>query len=578
MTSQLSCSIGQCTHAGSKAVNQDSHGTIVPDNSQLTSKGIAVALADGISSSDVSDVASQTAIRSFLEDYYCTSETWTVKTSVQRVLRASNSWLYAHNQRNHDFRLNKDKGYVCTFSALVFKSSTAYLFHVGDAQVFRLAGGGAEPLVEPHRVWVSPDKHFLSRALGIKQDLDIDYRELSLELGDTFVLATDGVYEFIEPTQLCATIEAHNDNLELAAEKIVQQAIELGSDDNLTVQIVRVDSLPRGNASEYLQGQNNLPFPPVLQARMTFDGFKIVRNLYKSARSHAWLACDLSTKENVVIKVPSTESQRNSDYIERFLLEEWIANRVNNAHVLKAFSIARRRNFCYTVNEYIEGTTLAQWMVDTPSPSLDEVRRIVTQIAKGLYAFHRQEMLHQDLRPNNVMIDASGTVKIIDFGSTFVSGINESQTTPSQQYALGTAQFIAPEYYLGELGTKQSDLYSLACITYHMLCGRSPYGASVARTMTRVDQMRLIYQSASDGKQSIPTWVDQTLRKGLQVNPQKRYSEISEFIHDLNKPNPKFIAQSRPPLMERNPLRFWQSVSALLTLIIALLVWQLMHK
>lgn len=551
----------------------------VPKEPTLSTKGIAVAIADGISSSDVSHIASQTSVRSFLEDYYCTSETWTVKSSAQRVLLAHNSWLFAQNHRNHEFRINKDKGYVCTFSALVFKSNTAYLFHVGDAQIARLTadntGSRIEVLTEQHRLWLSGDKSYLARALGIMPQLDIDYRELSLKAGDTFLLATDGVYEHISDEFALAMIEAHADNLTLAAQKIVEGAIAQGSDDNVTAQIVRVDTLPSGKPSEFLQRLNDLPFPPELHARMTFDGYQIIRDLHKSSRSHVLLAQDLETKERVVIKSPSTEGRQDADYVERFLMEEWIANRLNNAHIVKSYRPSRQRHYCYVVTEYIEGRTLAQWMVDNPAPSLDEVRRIIEQVATGLQAFHRQEMLHQDLRPNNIMIDSSGTVKIIDFGSTFVAGVDETQTAVMPQQTMpGTAQFIAPEYFLGEFGNKQSDLYSLACITYHMLCGRSPYGTAVAKASTRAAQHRLVYRSMIDGQNQRPVWVDLALKKALQADPQKRYAELSEFVQDLRKPNAKFVAQSRQPLIERDPVRFWQGVAAILGAVVVYLLSQ----
>lgn len=196
----MSCSIGQYSHRGRKPSNQDSHGAAVPTEPQLTTKGVAVAIADGISSSDVSHIASQASIKSFLEDYYCTSESWSVKTAAQRVLQASNSWLFAQNHRNHEYRLNRDRGYVCTFSALIFKSNTAYLLHVGDAQITRLECGirkGREILTQAHRISLSGDQSYLSRAIGFTQALDIDYAELPLEPGDTFLLATDGVYEHL---------------------------------------------------------------------------------------------------------------------------------------------------------------------------------------------------------------------------------------------------------------------------------------------------------------------------------------------------------------------------------------------
>jgi len=587
MEKQLSCSIGQYSHQGKKESNQDFHGVLVPDEPALSTKGITLAIADGISSSQVSHVASQTSVKSFLEDYYCTSETWTVKSSARRVLLANNSWLLAQNQRHYEYRLDKDKGYVCTFSALILRSNTAYIFHVGDAQLSRLRNTDVgEPisnnkssdvinaqidvLTEPHRVYFSETKSYLARALGITQQLDIDYSEQRLEVGDIFVLATDGVYEYVSNEWVFEIIDSNMGDLDLAAQKIIEEAIERGSDDNLTIQIVRVESLPFGKPSEFIQRLNDLPFPSDLQARATFDGYRVVRQLHRSSRSCVLLAQDLDTNENVVIKLPSTEGRQDSDYVERFLMEEWIANRLNNPHVVKSYKATRVRQFCYVVTEFIEGKTLAQWMVDNPTPSLDEVRSIVEQIAIGLQAFHRQEMIHQDLRPNNIMIDSSGTVKIIDFGSTFVFGLAETQTQTlfNPQTMPGTAQFIAPEYFLGEFGSKQSDLYSLACITYYMLCGRAPYRTPVARALTRAEQKRLVYQSIQSDHRALPAWVDLSLKKALQADPRKRYLELSEFVHDLRKPNSVFANQLNPPLLERNPLLFWQGVTVILSIVI----------
>ncbi len=578
---RLTASIGQYSFKGLKASNQDSHGVIVPNDPQLSTKGIAVAIADGISSSDVSHIASQISIKGFLEDYYCTSDTWSVKTSAQRVVQANNSWLFAQNHRDNQFRLNKDKGYVCTFSALVLKSNTAYLFHVGDAQISRLKSvsrGKTDVLTEQHRLRLSDNKSYLARALGTSQSLDIDYRELPLRVGDTFLLATDGVYEYVSDEFVCSMLDSYPDDLDTAAKRIVEEAIIQGSDDNLTTQLIRIESLPSGQPGEFLQGLDGRPFPPRLHARSIFDGYEVIRDLHKSSRSHVLLARDLDTQQNVVIKLPSTEGRQSAEYIERFLLEEWVANRINNAHVLKPYRPTKRRRFCYLVTEYVEGQTLAQWMIDHPAPDLEEVRSIIEQVVVGLRAFHRQEMLHQDLRPNNIMIDSVGTVKIIDFGSVFVSGVNETQTSVTPQTMPGTAQFLAPEYFLGEFGSKRSDLYSLACITYHMLSGRSPYGTAVGKALSRSAQHRLVYQSVLDPKKPLPAWIDLTLKKALQVDPRKRYSELSEFIQDLRKPNPLFIEQSRPPLLERDPVRFWQGVSAILGAITLGLLWHVLKS
>ncbi len=570
MTQHLHISIGQCSDAGIKPINQDFHGIIVPREPFLSSKGIAVALADGISSSDVSQVASETSVKGFLEDYYSTSESWSVKTSVQRVLQATNSWLYSQT-RNGPYRYNLDRGYVCTFSGMVFKSATAHIFHAGDTRVYQLIGQHLVQLTEDHRVRVSSDKSYLGRALGMRDWLDLDYQSLAVDVGDIFLLATDGVYEFVDEADIIRLIDEHRDDLDQAARQVVRLALDNQSDDNLSLQILRVDRLPDNAIDELHQQATTLPFAPPLGPRMAFDGYRILREIHISSRSHIYLAEDSETRQQVILKLPSVDLRNDAAYLERFLMEEWVARRVDNIHLLKPCAITRKRNYLYTVSEFIEGQTLRQWMVDNPNPDLETVRGIIEQIARGLYALHRQEMLHQDLRPDNIMIDKTGTVKIIDFGSVRVAGIAEI-SRDDEQALLGTAQYSAPEYFIGEGGTPASDLFSLGVIAHQMLSGRLPYGAQIARATSKAAQRKLVYQSVLDDERTIPSWVDGAIRKAVHPNPHKRYDTISEFIHDLRHPNRSFVNQDRPPLMERNPLLFWKGVSFILLLIVIVLL------
>jgi serine/threonine protein phosphatase PrpC/tRNA A-37 threonylcarbamoyl transferase component Bud32 len=570
MPTPLHIAIGQCSDQGCKPLNQDFHAVMIPEEPLLSSKGIAVALADGISSSDVSQIASETSVKGFLDDYYSTSESWSVKTSVQRVLKATNSWLYAQT-RNGPYRYDMNRGYVCTFSALVLKSATAHIFHAGDARVYRLIDNHLEQLTEDHRMWVSREKSYLSRALGMRDRLEIDYQSVAVEVGDTFVLATDGVYEFAVEKFVVGTIQQHRDDLDQAARLIVDEALDKGSKDNLTIQILHIEQLPLHDIEELHQQASVLPFPPELRPRMLFDGYEIVREVHGSSRSHVYLAVDEESRKQVIIKTPSIDLREDAPYLDRFLMEEWVARRIDNAHVLKPCDQTRKRNYLYIVTEFIEGQTLTQWMTDNPKPDLETVRNIVEQIAKGLYALHRHEMLHQDLRPNNIMIDKTGTVKLIDFGSVRVAGVAEIAGA-AEQHILGTAQYSAPEYFLGEAGTTRSDLFSLGVITHQMLSGRVPYGTQVAKATSRAAQRRLVYQSVLDDERSIPAWVDETIRKAVHPNPYKRYDEISEFIHDLRQPNRIFMNKSRPPLLERNPIMFWKGLSSIFFLIIVFLL------
>ncbi len=572
MSQSLKISLGQKSDKGRKKINQDFYGAFIPTEPQLSSKGIAISLADGISSSDVSQHASQIAIKSFLEDYFSTPESWTVKTSVQRVLKATNSWLYLQT-RNSPYRYSPDRGYVCTFTSLIIKSNTAHIFHVGDTRVYRLSNNALEQLTEDHRLWVSKEKSYLRRALGMGDALELDYQSVPLDIGDLFILATDGIYEFASHDVIINTIQENND-LEQAASLILEHAYQQGSTDNLSIQIIRIDQLPSQSADEVYQQITTLPFPPELKARMQFDGYEILRELHNSHRSHIYLAVDIETQEKVVLKVPSIDLRKNTDYLERFLMEEWIARRINNAHVLKPCQQTRKHNYLYIVTEFIKGKTLKQWMIDHPKPNIETVRDIVEQISKGLRAFHRQEMFHQDLRPDNIMIDETGTVKIIDFGSVRVAGLMEIASPIEEQTAIGTALYTAPECFLGEAGSKHSDLFSLAVICYQMLSGRLPYGTKVSMSRTKAAQRNLKYQSVLDDHQEIPVWVDEALKKALHPDPYKRYDTLSEFIYNLRHPSKHFINRTRPPLIERNPVLFWQSISFILVLIVIFLLSQ----
>ena len=566
----LAISIGQHSDKGRKDSNQDFHGAALPQAPGRSAKGVAVAIADGISSSDVSHVASESAVRSFLTDYYCTSDAWSVSRSAQRVLTAANAWLHAQTQ-NSSGRFDKDRGYVCTFSALVIKSTTAHVFHVGDTRVYRWHAEALEQLTEDHRVSVAGGHSYLSRALGVGPHVEIDYQALPIEKGDVFLLTSDGVHEHVDAAVISTALDAHPGDLDAAARSIAEEAYRRGSPDNLTVQIVRVDALPDGDVSELHAQRVALRLPPVLEARMQFDGYTIVRDLHRSSRSHIYLAVDDDTGERVVLKTPSVDLQNDEAHLDRFLLEEWVARRIDSAHVLKPHVPQRKRSYLYVAMEFVDGQTLAQWMVDNPRPSLESVRGIVEQLARGLQAFHRMEMLHQDLRPENVMIDRTGTVRIIDFGSAWVAGLGDSRLADPAQ-VLGTVQYTAPEYFVGDGGSARSDLFSLAVIVYQMLTGRLPYGAQAARIRTRADQRNLQYRSALDAQRAIPAWIDEVLRKALHPNPLKRHEALSEFVEDLRQPHPDFLNRSGTPLLDKNPVVFWKCATLLLGMAVVALL------
>lgn len=568
MKSTLTVSLGQASIAGVKPENEDFYGASLPSGVSLDSKGVALAIADGVSASEGGKQASQVAVRQFLDDYYSTPDSWTVKHAAQKVLSALNLWLYSQGQRQY----GETGSLATTFSGLILKSHTAYVLHIGDSRIYRWQAGALECLTKDHRIQFKAQQSYLSRALGIEAQLEIDFRAVELSQGDIFVLTTDGVHDVLSDAALTKLLSSYPD-LQTCAEQIVTTALDAQSQDNITCQILRVDTLPAINREAFYQQLSQLAFPPDLKAGQVLDGYKILRELNATSRSQVYLAEDtLQSHQKVVLKTPSQNFNDDPAYIDLFLHEEWVAQRLNSPHLIKLQARdARPRTCLYSVVEYVEGQTLRQWMLDHPDPSIAQVRATMDQMARGLRAMHRLEMIHQDLKPDNVLIDRNNTLKIIDFGSTRIAGLMEVQTVLQHNHIVGTASYSAPEYFQGARGTNRSDIFSLGVIAYEMLTGQLPFGEIEPE---KASKKKFIYTPAAWHNPKVPEWVDAALEKATHPNPDKRYEVLSEFIADLTRPNESLLTNQRQrPLLERNPLAFWKGLAAVEFLVILVLVY-----
>ncbi|MBL1275259.1 MAG: bifunctional protein-serine/threonine kinase/phosphatase [Ectothiorhodospiraceae bacterium] len=572
MKAKLSITIGQYSEQGLKTENQDFHGALIPDEPQLKNKGIAIAIADGVSSCSAGREAAESCVGSFLSDYYSTPDSWTVKTSAHKILTAINSWLYSKGQQqngNHHSR-----GMITTFSSLVLKSTTGHIFHVGDSRVYRLQQKNLECLTTDHRRWVG-DKDYLNRAMGIDIHLEIDYRRTELEAGDIYLLTTDGVHDFMPDRDIVSIINGTHD-LQQAAESIVNFALDNGSTDNITCQLLRIDALPVQTANEAHEELIRLPFPPDLEPGMILDGYRILREIHASNRTQVYKAEDVESGQFVVLKTPSVNYEDDATYIESFIREEWVGKRIHNSRVLTIYDKDRPRQCLYYVTEYIDGQTLRAWMNQHPKSDIKEVRLLIEQIVTGLRAFHRLEMLHQDLKPENIMLDADGKIRIIDFGSTKIAGVAEINSPIERLNLLGTRNYTAPEYLLGQPGSNRSDIFSLGTICYELLTSHLPYGTALENAESDQAVKKLVYQPGTQHNPLIPLWMDRTLQKAVHPEPQKRYAALSEFVHDLAHPNPDFMQEQQRPLLEKHPDEFWKYLAILMIALNCLMAYLLL--
>ena len=564
---QLSISIGQSSNKGVKTDNEDSYGVYTPRDSVLEIKGIAAVIADGMGSCQHPKEASEYCVKGFFSDYYSTAESWSVKTSGAKVLTALNSWLYSKS------RDDQAKSMVSTFSALIIKSTTAYLFHAGDSRIYLYRQGTLEQLTQDHRVWIGKSQNYLSRAMGIDMHLDIDYKTLDVEVADIFIMTTDGVHDYVHDATLKQLLGEPHPADEFC-QIVVQRALTQGSQDNVTCQIVRIEDLPSPSANEIYNELTRLPFPPELEPGMEIDGYKIIREINASPRSQIYLVADIATGKSMVMKTPSVNFSDDLAYIERFYMEEWAGKRIYHPNVQVTYELQRPRHYMYFLLEYIEGQTLAEWINANPKPEISAVTQIVEQIIQGMRAIHRMEMLHRDLKPDNILINKEGVVKIIDLGSIKVAGIAEIHSPLERIELLGTRQYTAPEYLLGLAANDQSDLFSLGVITYEMLTGKFPYGELLTKNINWKNINKLRYIPAISLNPMIPLWLDGALAKCVRSVQTERYETSSEFFHDLTHPNENFMRQ-HIPLLEKNPLRVWQVISTTLFIINLLLIYLL---
>ncbi len=567
----LSISVDQFSAAGVKPQNEDCIGIKIPEPDVLNLKGAVALIADGVSAAENGKEAAETCVINFLNDYYSTPESWSVKQSAHKVLIALNRWLYGQSLRS----LNETRGYVCTLSILVLKSTQAHIFHVGDSRIYLMRDGQLDQLTTDHTQKLSADQSYLVQAMGLSTHLEIDYRCIDIQPGDVFFLSTDGVHDFLPESELATSLDQLPTKFDGLSRWMVNGALKSGSNDNLSCQIIRVDYLGLQDAQAYCKKLATQPFPPLLETGQAFDGLKVLKILHESQRSQVYLVEDTETKTRAVMKTPSPNYDDDPAYIERFRLEEWIAARISNPHVVKLYGANRKRSALYYLTEYVQGVPLARWIRDNSRPDIGRVIQIVEQIVKGLRSLHRKETLHQDIKPENILITNDDRVTLIDFGSCWIPGIQEIATPLEREVALGTASYSAPEYSLGAKGSPRSEMFSVAVVTYEMLTGKLPYGEAYDQASSPTAFARLKYTPAYHHNPLIPVWLDGALRKALQLDPRRRYDSFSEWLHDLKHPNSRLMPEQALPLVERNPLVFWKSTTCILIGTQLLTLWWL---
>ncbi|ALR18069.1 bifunctional protein-serine/threonine kinase/phosphatase [Vibrio natriegens] len=548
-----------CSLMGKRDENQDAFIVKYPTTrDELIHKGVVACIADGVSCSNQAQQASQTATTQFVTDYYATPSSWSIKRSAIELLTSLNSWLYSQgkDQLYHN-------GMVTTFSAIVIKSNTGYIFHVGDSRVYLYRDDTLTLLTRDHQRTNFGHQSYLTRALGMDEKVEIDFLTLALKENDTIVLTTDGVHETLTHEEIKQQISSA-DSSEALSQALCNNALFKGSTDNVSCTVLNVKELPSFNLTEYQTALLANNIPPALHQGQSLDHFEILDTLYEGPRSHVYLAFDRQKGGNVIIKAPSLNYSDDPETLKRFANEQWFSTQLDSRRVMKMYPRPVHSKFIYQVCEYIEGITLRQWMHDHPNPPLDSVREILDGIVKAVRVFQRADMVHRDLKPENIMITPNREVKIIDFGTVEAKGLREIQQEEATSFPLGSVNYTAPEYInTGEASTL-SDLFSIGIIGYEMLTAHLPYKEHSQQTLQQARHVRWDYHSIKEYREDIPLWVDLAFKKATAEIPTNRYQALGDFIADLFTPNTQLLnGVDNKPLLKRNPILFWKSLALL---------------
>lgn len=291
--------IGYSSQRGPRELNEDFAGAVhAPSGDEA--RGLIAAIADGVSSGGHGREAAQTTVMGLLADYFATPATWEPTAALDRLIGAQNGWLADHNRR----RQSKQDGgtALTTLTALVLHGQSYTLAHVGDTRAWRVrAGGGpAVPLTQDH-AFDHPDmRSRLTRAIGLDDQVRVDYAQGDVRVGDCFVLSSDGVHGVLKPQQVAAL--ALQGDAEAASEALVHAALDAGTRDNATALVIRVVGLDARQLDDELGDGRRLAPPPALKVGDVLDGYAITALVADTGVHLLYQARHPQTRELVALR------------------------------------------------------------------------------------------------------------------------------------------------------------------------------------------------------------------------------------------------------------------------------------
>ncbi|HYE36501.1 bifunctional protein-serine/threonine kinase/phosphatase [Methylocaldum sp.] len=553
---QLSLRAAFASLQGRREDNQDYVGIAQPSPQDLACRGVVTAVADGMGGAKGGRVAAELCVHSFMEAYYSLAETLGMEQLLDRCLDAANRWIHAMGRRDPNLA-----HMATTFSALILRGRRAHLVHVGDSRVYRLRGERLELLTADHTLNGPELDHILYRAVGLEPLLRTDYAVHTLEAHDRFLLCSDGLYGALRQAEI-ARILLERATPQSSADTLVELAFEHGSNDNITALVMDVIALPKADRQSLRETIEALPILELPTPGETVDDFQLERSLSSGRYSALFLAIDRRNGNPVVVKFPHPRVASEREYHDAFLREAWIGARVKSPWVAEILEQPPgRQSRLYSVMPYYPGTTLEQYLGRKARIGLEPGIDLALKLCKAVHALHRQQIVHRDIKPDNILLPDGGGLKLLDLGIARLPAWDEDQADPMP----GTASYMAPELFHGERGSVASDVFALGVTLYRLFSGGAyPYGEIEPFSTPRFGKPRPLTGRRPD----LPVWLDAALARAVAVDPDERYADAIELAFELesglSKGGGKRISSRPIPLYQRNPVLFWQLTALLL--------------
>jgi serine/threonine protein phosphatase PrpC len=557
-------SIGFRSAAGLRPRNEDFIGAVLGSRLPSERRDVAAAIADGIGSTRGGREAAETAVRGFLDGFWDVPETMEVHRAGARILNALNAWISAHGRQDPNL-----VGMGCTFTALVLRGRLAHVLHVGDTRAYRLSGDRLLRLTTDHVRDERGKSPVLTRALGIEEELRLDYTSQPVALHDRFLLCTDGVHGSLVDEAIADILRVRSAP-EDTSRALVEAALEAGSTDNCTALVLDVVWLPSARSADVGSTIMRLPLIPVPQVGDTVDGFVLNILVSDGRYSRLFGAVDDVDGGAVVLKFPKPRVAAVATFHAAFVREAWVGTRVTSPWVAHVIELPPGRQTClYTVMPLYTGELLETRLARAPAVGLEEGRTIAIRLAQAAAALHRADIIHRDIKPDNVMLEADGSLKLLDLGVVRLPGLEDF---PPENIP-GTTAYMASEMFKGEAGNVATDIYALGVTLFRTFTGTFPYGSPDATSLPRLERARDLATLRPD----LPAWLQAALGRAIALDPAERFADMAEFAHEFEAGPTRAPQPVRRPLTlyERAPVRFWQAAVALLGLALAAsLMWK----